>query len=533
MTSPADVAHFLGTTERRMSHFLYTQAPRYRLFEIPKASGGVRQIHAPDEPIRAWQRELLKAMSAIFVPLKAVHGFTYDRSVVSNAKFHVGRRLVLNFDLQDYFPSIHFGRVRGIFMSKPFNFSPGISAILAHICCASGVLPQGGPMSPILANLVCRGLDHQLVALAKATGCRYSRYADDITLSTNGEVFPNAIVKNAFANPIELGDTLVQLIESHKFSLNPKKTRLRHLRQRQDVTGLTVNAKVNVQRDYVHAIRALLHHWKAHGEGAANERFLSSPFARTDRDYPDAFRDYVRGRLAFLKMVRGANDVVYLRYATRFAELSGEQAPAVTGVAALSPPLLLGAMWLVVALDQQGDVLGNGSAFATKEHGVITAAHVFQRPAGLDPSMTVTWSAIPASHPSRRYPLKKVTVSTQFDLARFPLPCAIPAVLRLAHSTPEIGAPLTLAGFPNWSLGHQIRVEKSHLTTKRVVSLVEHLMISGSVQAGNSGGPLLDECGTVVGVARYDDSSPVAPSSAVSIAHIDELSGSTATTLNL
>jgi RNA-directed DNA polymerase len=529
MKEPGDVALFLGTTERRLNHFLYKQRPQYHVFTIAKASGGVREIRAPEEPIRAWQREILKAMSAIFVPMKAVHGFAYERSVVSNAKFHVGRRLILNCDLQDFFPSIHFGRVRGVFSSKPFNFSTSVSAILAHICCASGTLPQGGPMSPLLSNLVCRGLDHQLVALARATGCRYSRYADDITLSTNGEMFPPAIVKNAFAKPLELGESLVQLIEAHKFTINAKKTRLRHPRQRQDVTGLTVNEKVNVQRDYVRSLRALIHDWQLRGEALANERFLRSrPGA--ERQHDDAIRDHLRGRLAFLKMVRGREDIVYLRYATRFAELAEERPPAVTGEGALSPPLLLGAMWLVVATDHSGDVLDNGSAFATHEHGIVTSAHVFQRPAGLDPHELVTWAAIPAWKPTRRYPIKTITESQHFDLARFDVPCATPAVLGLGTVAPVIGAPVTLAGFPNWNVGHQIRLEKSHLTTARVLSLVEHLMISGSILPGNSGGPLLDEYGRVVGVARYDQNSPVAPNSAVAAKHLVELSGSTATT---
>lgn len=527
LQAPSDVATFLGTTEARLNHFLYKRSPPYRTFTIAKASGGVREIRAPEEPIRAWQREILKVTSAVFVPMKAVQGFAYGRSVVSNANFHVRRRLVLNCDLEDFFPTINFGRVRGVFMAKPFNFSSTVAAILAQICCARGALPQGGPMSPLLSNLVCRGMDHQFVALARATGCRYSRYADDITLSTNGEVFPVAIVKNAFAKPLELGDALVQLVEVNGFKINPKKTRLRHQRQRQDVTGLTVNEKVNVPREYVHSLRALLHDWKKSGEAAANERFLRTQLV-TGSAHDESLRNHLRGRLAFLKMVRGTEDIVYLRYATRFSELAEERPPTLRGQAALLPELLIKAMWLVVAVDAQGAVLDNGTAFATSEFGIVTAAHVFQRPSILPPAAKVAWEAIPAWAPARRYRIPRVTEATHFDLARFEPPSAIPAVLGLEPLTLGIGAHVTLAGFPNWNLGHQIRLEKSHLTTARVISLVQHLMISGSVLPGNSGGPLIDEHGLVVGVARYDQTSPLAPNSAIAGMHLAELNGSTA-----
>jgi RNA-directed DNA polymerase len=532
MKTPSDVATFLGTTELRLNRFLFRIGPRYQKFTIAKASGGKRHISAPIEPVLSWQREILKATSAIFVPMKAVHGFAYDRSVVSNARFHVGRRLVLNCDLQEFFPSIHFGRVRGVFMAKPFNFSASVATVLAQVCCASGALPQGGAMSPLVSNLVCRGLDHQLVALARSTGCRYSRYADDITFSTNSETFPVALVRNAFAKPLELGSALVELIESHNFRINPKKTRLRHQRQRQDVTGLIVNEKVNVDRGYVRGVRALLHDWERQGETLANQRFVQSERAGTRRS-EHAFRDHLRGLLAFLMMVRGEEDVVVLRYATRFAELASERPPTIAGVAATLPKLLLRAMWLVAALDSHGDVLSNGSAFATREHGIVTCAHVFQRPPGVAAGTPVKWTAIPAWAPTRRFSLTSVTVSGQFDLARFDAPCAAPAVLGLSTLQPEIGAAVTLAGFPNWNVGHQIRLEKSYLTTARVISLVDHLLVSGSILPGNSGGPLLDDRGRVVGVARYDQSSPVAPNSAVACKHLQELHGNTATVQRL
>src|SRR5262245_55763241 len=107
-----DIAKFLGTTDLRLSHHLYSRSrPRYRRFNLPKASGGLRQIASPPRIISAFQRKLLTCMTAMVLPKEPAHGFTKDRSVLTNAKPHLGAAAVLNIDLENFFPSLHFGRV--------------------------------------------------------------------------------------------------------------------------------------------------------------------------------------------------------------------------------------------------------------------------------------------------------------------------------------------------------------------------------------------------------------------------------------
>lgn len=200
MRTEADVATFLGVTVKALRYFLYsTRRPVYKRFSLVKKSGGTRSIAVPPAEVAGFQARLLGCMTPMAPPKSSCHGFAIGRSVASNARSHVGKNLVLNFDVKDFFPSINFGRVRGIFGAHPFGFPPTVATVLAQICCAQTVLPQGAATSPILANLVCRGLDNDLSRLARRHRCTYTRYADDITFSTSGTQWYFSIRRDRYA----------------------------------------------------------------------------------------------------------------------------------------------------------------------------------------------------------------------------------------------------------------------------------------------------------------------------------------------
>lgn len=160
LSNVSQVAAFFGTSTKRLFYLLYSAGgPTYRVFSIPKASGGVRRIASPSPTIAFFQRKLLGCMTAVVAPKFPVHGFTKSRNVVTNARVHLDTKLVLNIDLLDFFPTFHFGRVRGMFQHRPFSFPDSVASILAHICCFGGRLPQGAPTSPMVTNVICRGLD--------------------------------------------------------------------------------------------------------------------------------------------------------------------------------------------------------------------------------------------------------------------------------------------------------------------------------------------------------------------------------------
>ena len=194
----SDVARYLGVDLRLITWWVWAlrEKRRYYEFSIERRTGGrPRVIRAPIKPIKDLQHSLLPLLDAAYTPRSHVHGFVRGRSPVTNATIHRNQRWILRVDLTDFFPSIHFGRVLGLFRAAPFDYPDAVATLLAQICCHRNELPQGAPTSPVLSNLVCRGLDKQLAAFAKAQHCHYTRYADDICLSSGRRSFPDTVAR--------------------------------------------------------------------------------------------------------------------------------------------------------------------------------------------------------------------------------------------------------------------------------------------------------------------------------------------------
>lgn len=273
-----DVASILGFKASALSYLLYvrSEATKYKTFEIPKRDGGTRQIAAPVVELKFLQRRLADVLQNCVdeinrankrsdddeQPDRIAHGFKRKRSIITNARQHRNKRFVFNLDLEDFFGTINFGRVRGFFLKdKNFALKPKVATILAQIACYQKALPQGSPCSPVISNLIGHVLDIHLVRLAALTGCTYTRYADDLTFSTNRQAFPGMVAWNTVGSEHvwEPGKELERLVTRSGFSINAKKTRMQYRDSRQEVTGLVVNSKVNVRREYRHTVRAMVH----------------------------------------------------------------------------------------------------------------------------------------------------------------------------------------------------------------------------------------------------------------------------------
>ncbi len=324
-----DVAKLLELSTKQLNFHLYVLSPKkqYKVFEIPKKSGGTRQILAPISPIKIIQRKLKQVLEAVYLPKHSAHGFVVGRSIVTNAQVHKKRRYVLNVDLEDFFPTIHFGRVRGMFMGNPYNLSDEASTILAQICCHKGILPQGAPTSPIISNMICVRLDAKLQQLAKEYNSTYSRYADDITFSTTRSNFPSGLASLSDIGQVEIGSQLLNTIEENGFKINQKKTRLQMRQQRQEVTGLTVNRYPNVQRRYIKQIRAMLHAWAKYGLDSTAQRYFEQytgiKYSDTEKFRPP-FQKIVLGKIEFIGMVKGKTNSTYLDLLLKFSILAPE-----------------------------------------------------------------------------------------------------------------------------------------------------------------------------------------------------------------
>ncbi len=231
------VATLLQFQPKALAYILYKKPPltKYTSFDIPKRGGGVREINAPSPELLLLQRRLSDLLQNCIEEINQsrkwkddlAHGFKRHHSIITNAVKHQKRRYVFNIDLQDFFQTINFGRVRGFFIKYAyFMLHPKVATILAQIACHDNGLPQGAPCSPVISNLVGHVLDIRLCKLASADGCTYSRYADDITFSTNKPDFPASIASRAAgeAHKWEVGGKLEQAVVSAGFAINPIRT---------------------------------------------------------------------------------------------------------------------------------------------------------------------------------------------------------------------------------------------------------------------------------------------------------------------
>jgi retron-type reverse transcriptase len=323
--SVRELTVFLGVSYEDFTFLLYRKpaASRYKSFIISKKNGQPRLIEAPIKPIRAMQRKLADVLSEIYRPRKAVYGFVRQGSIKRNAENHCNRPWVLNFDLKDFFHSVHFGRVLAIFQGWRFKFPREVAVAIAHLCCHERRLPQGAPTSPVISNIACDRFDAEMVSFARAHGCRYTRYSDDITISTTRRDLPAVVVALAQKERPIISDLVATIVERNRFLINRDKTKVHHRKKRQEITGLTVNIKPNITRTFVRQVRAMLHAWQRYGLENAQEEFWKKwdKKDRGPRQNPPAFEKVVRGKIDFIGAVRGARGPLHVKLLRMYCHL--------------------------------------------------------------------------------------------------------------------------------------------------------------------------------------------------------------------
>lgn len=254
----------------------------YVRFKIPKKTGGERTISAPMPRLKAAQHWILHNILEKISLHDAAHGFSLKRSIVSNAKPHLGAEVIVNIDLKDFFPSINYQRIRGLF--KSFGYSPAASSIFALICTEPNVeelaldgktyyvatsdrhLPQGAPTSPALTNILCRSLDKRLTEAAQKLGFVYTRYADDLTFSAKGE---------SCRNVCNILNKAHDIVKHEGLTVNSEKTRVLRKGRQQEVTGVVVNNKLNVSKKTLKKFRATL--YQIEKDGPEGKRWGHTP----------------------------------------------------------------------------------------------------------------------------------------------------------------------------------------------------------------------------------------------------------------
>jgi RNA-directed DNA polymerase len=317
MITVSDLAVQLELTRERLLELSQRdETEAYQSFKLKKKRGGSRMLQAPDNELLGVQKIINQDLTENFLEWvgKSVHGFLPERSIVTNASVHVGQAWVLNFDLENFFGSFNQSDVRNLFVSPPYSFDAPVADLLGKLCSSSLGLPQGAPTSPMLSNWLCLELDQQLLDFSMKNNLNYSRYADDITFSSSRSIPGELLTKDFKTRAWKLGDKISQLIESYGFKINSSKTRLQTHHQKQEVTGLTVNRCVNVDRRYVRNIRGMIHAYKKYGFFAAMKFFQKYDYEQSKQiDELKRFLMVIEGRIGFVAMVKGSNNPVVVK----------------------------------------------------------------------------------------------------------------------------------------------------------------------------------------------------------------------------
>lgn len=269
---------------------------------------------APDWQLKQLQRRLNDFLQAYYLWIKPeeVHGFVINPgylerncNIVENAAIHVGKNHILNIDLKDFFSSISAKRVKELFLSPGFNYEEPVAIALTLLTTYQGQLPTGAPTSPVLSNFICLPLDLALRTFCLEKGLRFTRYADDLTFSSDAMISDETILD------------IINLIRKNGFEINDKKLHICASNRKQTVTGLTVNEKVNVNRKLLKKIRAMLHDLNANGIDAAAKRHFNLKGKPSSRDRAH-FLNRLEGYVNFVGQVRGKSDSVYEKFIDAF-----------------------------------------------------------------------------------------------------------------------------------------------------------------------------------------------------------------------
>jgi len=353
--SPKELCDLLSLTRDEL---LLVYNPEYDSF-IHNKNGKKRIIYKPEPRIRDIQRDLLAYLNSVYLSslsannypsgefiFSSVYAYIPAREIISsdqekhniveNAKSHVGCKLLLNIDLENFFQGITDKSVKEVFTRWPFNFDEQLAVLLSKIVTYNGILPTGAPTSPIVSNFIAIELDKQLSLIPNLT---YSRYSDDLTFSTN--YYSEETIKNI----IKL---LQSIIENNGFKLNKQKLKLAKNTDRQEVTGIVINQKLNVRRTYIRNIRAILHSIEIYGWEKASGLYIQKIPHHYFRAINNLFSarffmshevvencilggsswftsQSLRSKIEHIGYVRGKEDPIYINLKNRFYSLKAER----------------------------------------------------------------------------------------------------------------------------------------------------------------------------------------------------------------
>ncbi len=285
---------YLGESPKFLWPIVKNVDDMYRLYTVPKRNSGTRQLCSPNSRLKAIQHNILKNFLNNIPVSRYAMAYIRGKTLSDNAILHVNKKFVLKMDISDFFGSIHFDKI----YNAAFNttlFPKQIGYMLTSLCCRKDVLPQGAPTSPALSNIVMKRFDDYIGDWCKGRGISYTRYCDDMTFSSNKPLY-NVYVK------------VKKVLEDMGFELNDKKTHFITSNSRQSVTGLTVNRKVSVSKDYKRALRQEVYFALKFGLAQSIMHGDKTDFVKNNAPDTAAYYHNLLGRVSYVLQIEPNNN---------------------------------------------------------------------------------------------------------------------------------------------------------------------------------------------------------------------------------
>lgn len=493
LVSPSALRAYLGLTSGEEKFLRNWKQYRYHRILIPKRKGGHRALQAPDARLKFLQRKLLSLFEVIYTPRNPVHGFTKSRGVITNAAQHQLRPYLLNIDLEDFFPSITEKRVAGVF--NRIGIDREVVDLLIDLTMVQNQLPQGAPTSPIISNMICFRFDRQLMQFAGKNHLKYTRYADDITLSSFRSMagaFNGVHPSGGHVSEVQLSANLRQIIATNGFKINSKKTWYAEKSSRKEVTGLIVNKYTNIKRNYIRNIRSSIYIAEKLGVSNAERKY----FEKYGKQI--SLKNSIKGKLDWVAQVRGRSFSAYITLASRYNMLFPESpltiAPAIDEIIDKS-------IWVYEWAEGVGENFDcqQGTAVFISGVGLVSSYHVVEDlPDGCSVKLFHPGFPGPSFHATPRI----YCAARDLVIFEHNVPTDKFTQLIISNADTRKGTPITAYGFPSYSVGDELNHRLGEITSTMARSGVRLGETSAILSSGMSGGPILNERSEVVGIIK-------------------------------
>ena len=263
----------------------------YRNTFIPKHDGSKRKLSIPDLILKRVQRSIADNILADYPISRYAMAYTQGSSVQKNASLHVGKQKILKLDIDGFFDHITYSRVKDCVFCKE-NYSEPIRILLTMLCYYKESLPQGAPTSPAITNIIMYDFDEKIGKYCEENNFSYTRYCDDMTFS--GDFEEKAVISVVKDELRKLG-----------LFLKNRKTAVIPNTKRQTVTGIVVNEKIGLTKEYKNKIRQEIYYIKKYG--------IDGHLSKIGEPNKQHYLNSLKGRVAFVLQTL-PDDEEFLRY---------------------------------------------------------------------------------------------------------------------------------------------------------------------------------------------------------------------------